>query len=260
MQQYPLLADDFAADSRHYERNAFSSPDVPSPALFWESEGAIGSQHGADEPSVDGEDHLIGDHRGDGSASRGGPGIKDKEVGQPHATIDLSLIATSDSRALPATGSTVLKRTTESRPMTSNLRFRESVSSLDQPSPLTPRMGDSAAPNKQRSQESTLGSTAASKVHEDENDTENSEIFGIRGASLQPGRTPVVRDSSLGTSGIVGASIEDEDSPATVGASVEDEDSPISHLTEKYLADAAQKNAKKKASPPLWRRGGSVAA
>jgi hypothetical protein len=82
----------------------------------------------------------------------------------------------------------VLKRATESRPMTSNSRFRESVSSLDQPSPLTPHMGDSAAPNKQRSQESTLGSTAASQVHEDDEDTQLHEIFGIRGAvsSLSP--------------------------------------------------------------------------
>ena len=72
LQQYPLLADDFAANSRHYERNAFSSPDVPSPALkFQGSEGAYSSQHGADQLSVDVEDNGISDHRGDGSASKG---------------------------------------------------------------------------------------------------------------------------------------------------------------------------------------------
>ena len=100
-------------------------------------------------------------------------------------------------------------------------------------------MGDRLAPNKQRSQGSKLGSTAALHVPEDDDDTELNETFGIRGAvsSLQPGRTPVVRDSSLGTSG-------------KVGASVEDEDSPISHLTEKYLADAAQKNEEAKAFRP----------
>jgi hypothetical protein len=77
LQQYPLVANDFAVDSRHYERNAFSSPDVPSPALqFRESEGAFGSQKRADQPSVDEEDYLIGDHRGDGSALREWPGRK----------------------------------------------------------------------------------------------------------------------------------------------------------------------------------------
>ncbi len=101
-------------------------------------------------------------------------------------------------------------------------------------------MGDSAAPNKQRSQEPTLGSTAASQVHEDDDDTQLHEIFGTRGAvsSLQPSRTPVVRDSSLGTSGLVGASVEDKDSP-------------ISHLTEENVADAALNDEEAKAFGPL---------
>jgi hypothetical protein len=218
----------------------FSSPDVPSPALqFRRSAGAIGSQQGADQPSVDEEYHLVGDHRGDGSASKGGPGRKNLKDGQPHATVDLSSNATNDSRVLPATGGTALRRATESRPMTSNSRFRESVSSIDQSPPLTPRMGDRLAPNKQRSQGSKLGSTVALHVPEDDDDTESNENFGIRGAasSLQPGRTPVVRDSSLGT-------------PETVGASVKDEDSSISHLTEKYMADAAQKDEQAKAFRP----------
>jgi hypothetical protein len=124
--------------------------------------------------------------------------------------------------------------------MKSNSRFRESASSLDQLSPLTPRMGDSAAPNRQRSQESTLGSTAASQVHEDDDHTQLHKIFGIRGAvsSLQQGRTPVVRDSSLGTSG-------------SVRASVQDKDSPTSHLTEENLADAALNDEEANVFGPL---------
>ena len=99
-------------------------------------------------------------------------------------------------------------------------------------------MGDRPAPNKHRSQESTLGSTAASKVPEDEDDTQLNEIIGIRGSSLQPGRTPVVCDGNSGTSG-------------TVGASVEDKDSPTSHLTEEDVADAALHDAEAEAFGPL---------
>jgi hypothetical protein len=95
LHKLPLIADDFAYDSHHYERSVFSSPDTPSPALqFRESEGAIGSQNSADQPAVDEEDHLIGDYRSDGSASRGGPGEKTGNVGQPYATSELSQSAT----------------------------------------------------------------------------------------------------------------------------------------------------------------------
>ncbi len=235
LHEYPLLADDFADSSLHYERSAFSSPDVPSHVLkFQGSEGASGIQ--PVQPPGDDEEHLIGDHRGDGSASRGGPGY----VGQPHATSDLPHRATSDSRDRPAAGGTALNRTTdESRPKTSTSRFRESVTSSDQTSPLAPRMGDRPAPNKQRSQGSTLGSTAASPVlEEDEDDTRSTEIRGTRGSSLQPGRTQVVCDSSSSTLG-------------TVGASVEDEDSPLSHLTEEDVVDAALHNQEAEAYGPL---------
>ena len=122
--------------------------------------------------------------------------------------------------------------------MTSTSRPGESVSSFDQSSPLAPRVGDRPAPNKHRSQESTLGSTAASNVPEGDGDTQLNEIFGIRGSSLQPGRTPVVRDSSSSTSG-------------TVGASVDDEDSLPSHLTEEDVANAAQHDEEAEAYGPL---------
>jgi len=99
-------------------------------------------------------------------------------------------------------------------------------------------MGDRSAPNMQSSQESTLGSTAASYVSEDDDDIRLTENFGIRGASLPPGRIPVVRDSDLDTSRIVGASVEDEDSP-------------ISHLTEEEAADAALNDEEAETFGPL---------
>jgi hypothetical protein len=95
-------------------------------------------------------------------------------------------------------------------------------------------MGDRPVPNMQRSQESTLGSTAASQLPEDDDDTRLTENLGIRGASLPPGRIPVVRDSDLGTSETVGA-----------------HNAPISHLTEEQAAEAALNDEQAKAFGPL---------